>query len=311
MVSKNILVIGGTGAMGSRVIKHLSAATDSIWRIKVLTRCSTSEEALALRGQLPNVELIEGSVIDIDRIPDAAFDVDAVFCNTDFWSLWGPNGESLERDISIKLLEKSKHCGIEHFIYSSADHAEALSGWRLNVPHFDSKGAVEQYINQKRYQGDHWFRSSVSVLRTAPYFENFLSFFRPEKDIAGNLTFSLPINSSRWTMVALEDIGWFAAHLLSLPEYWRGLDLAIASDTLELEEIAKTVQKVSGIKTAVNKISDNDFLEHKSGLGSELLAMFEFTRTIGLRRDFLYLKDIHPDLISFETWAKSIDWSSL
>ncbi|MFI0260578.1 hypothetical protein ACH4OW_16260 [Streptomyces sp. NPDC017056] len=65
-----------------------------------------------------------------------------------------------------------------------------------------------------RKESDGWYTDHVSVLTTAPYFENLRHRLTPWPDGQGGLTFRLPPGAARYPLVALDDIAWFACHML-------------------------------------------------------------------------------------------------
>ncbi len=68
----NVLVTGASGFLGSHVVERLSARGD---RVRALVRRSSNRRHLE---RLPNVELFEGSVEQIDRMREAVDGVEAV-----------------------------------------------------------------------------------------------------------------------------------------------------------------------------------------------------------------------------------------
>lgn len=308
-IQKVALVIGGTGNMGKEVVRHLHHSNPGKWIIRVLTRNPLGEGASNLSELVSGLELVVGTVTNEQDLRSALDGVDVVFCNTDYWSLWSENGESIEAAVGSTILRLARESGVTHFVYSAADSTDSLSAWELSVSHFDAKAQVAHRIREGRYAGDMWFRKSVSILTTAPYYENFLSFFRPTYDaVAEELLFALPVGDARWTMVALSDIGWFAARMLSDRDYWGGRDLAIASDSLTIMDISAIFSQVTGLKSRGVALSDDLYLSLAGDMGRELLPMFKFVRKYGLWRDFKSLREIHPKMLRFGDWVATVNW---
>lgn len=141
--SKTIVVIGGTGAQGKAVIRHLSSL--NVYRILVLTRSLTSHPAEEL-SQLANVELIESqapSGYDLGAFLKAAKQSDYAFINTDGFAV----GEIAETYWGIRLFEVAKRAGVKHFVYSGLDYL-------ANEPSYnDDKHYVAHYMGKARVQG--------------------------------------------------------------------------------------------------------------------------------------------------------------
>lgn len=252
MASKRtILVIGGTGAMGRSVVRALLADKNHDWLIRVFTRNSRSDRAKELlEVGTDRVEFAEGDLNDADSLTTAMRSVYGVFCNTNFWSR-GAKTVARERDQGLRALEAAQRTGVQHFVYSSLDPACHLTGGALPVPHYDAKAAVEHEIDWRRseefmqQETDGWYSRHVSVLVAAPYFENFQSILMPESgqlsDGRDGLTFRGPLSGDApWQMVALNDIGFFAAHMFANPDTLGGCTLRIASDEPTMQQVVET-----------------------------------------------------------------------
>ncbi|MET1073125.1 MAG: NmrA family NAD(P)-binding protein, partial [Umezawaea sp.] len=150
-----VLVIGGTGALGGRVVlRLLEATTDTV---HVVTRDPGSRQArqlLDLSGD--RVRLVRGDVNDIAGVRTVMESVDRVFCNTDFFSTGAVTGEYEQ---GVALLEAARAAEVDRFIWSSLDSAVQLTGGAVPVPHYDSKAAVAAHIGMRR--SDEMMRKEV------------------------------------------------------------------------------------------------------------------------------------------------------
>lgn len=131
--------IGGTGAQGAAVIRHLS--TLNKFNLRVLTRDLASTQAKSLKS-LPHVELIQSSPSGYDEqsFHRAAHGADFAFVNTDGFS----TGEVAEVYWGIRFYELARQAGVKHFIYSSLDNVQELTDFNDNyIPgHYASKARV-------------------------------------------------------------------------------------------------------------------------------------------------------------------------
>ncbi|KAI9041080.1 putative hscarg dehydrogenase [Aspergillus affinis] len=82
MSSKLIVVLGATGNQGGSVIK--SFIKDPAWRIRALTRNTSSASAQALRES--GVEVVQANLDDPSSLEAAFQDANAIFAVTDFWN---------------------------------------------------------------------------------------------------------------------------------------------------------------------------------------------------------------------------------
>lgn len=320
MPNRIITVIGATGAMGRPVVKHLLADDTSAWHVRVVTRNRNSPEARSLAALAQGrVEFIEGPAGPATTAAAVA-GAHGIFCNTNFFATASVDGEYSE---GVAWLEAARNAGVEHFVWSSLDSMGALSHGRLPCPHFDAKAAVGAYIDRRRsddymrrglpgFVGDAWYLEHTTVLVTLPYIENLKGFFRPYpgklSDGRDGLVWSVPLDAAPLPMVALDDIGAFAALVLRDPATWRGRTLPIGSETLTMQQVAETFTRVTGIPAEYHPMPLAAFAQLPIPLMHDFLNMMKFFREVGLQRDHAELRALHPGLRSFESWLRETGW---
>ncbi|MFD7104839.1 NmrA family NAD(P)-binding protein [Streptomyces celluloflavus] len=305
----HVLVVGGTGAMGSHVIQHLLATTDAT--ITVPTRHPESAHATELAATAPHrLQLVRSDPAALNALMEQA---DRVFANTDFFSTGSAVGEYRQ---GMDLLTAAERAGVERFIWSSLDSAVSLTGHP--VPHFDSKAAVAAHIGlmrseeMLRKETDGWYTNHVSVLTTAPYFENLRDRLTPRPDGRGGLAFRLPLGAARYPLVALDDIAWFAGHMFENWQSWGARDLAVIGDSLTGDEIAATFTRVTGTPSTYIPMPHDDLRAAVPDFGHDYAAMFQFFADrdlYGRDRDITLLRRLHPDLMTFEDWLHHTGWT--
>jgi hypothetical protein len=117
-----IAIIGGTGAQGQPVIKHL--VQDGAYRVRVLTRDSTHHRARALLKLGPDessVELVQGSAMNeatVERLFDGAY---GAYVNLDGFAM----GDRREVYWGIRIFELAMASGIKH-CESSLRHTKCI-----------------------------------------------------------------------------------------------------------------------------------------------------------------------------------------
>ncbi|MEM7624166.1 MAG: NmrA/HSCARG family protein [Planctomycetota bacterium] len=315
---KKILIIGGTGAMGRAVVKALTESADSSWNAIVFTRNIDGEVAKALVHEgHGRVSLAHGNLDDRDSLLCAMRGVDAVFCNTNFWSTASLSGE---RDQGIRALNAAKEAGVDHFIYSSLDAVASRSGGKLMLPHYDAKAAVEHEIDWRRSDeymrqaSGGWYSRHVSVLVTAPYFENFQSIFLPEPgqlvDGTEGLIFRGPLSGeSDWQMVGLEDIGFFTKMMLDDRPQWGGRTLRIASDQLPMSRVVADFIEVTGIPAEYRPPTLEEFAASGIPNAHDVVNNFRLYREgYAAPRDYQELRRLHPGLRTWKDWLRETGW---
>ncbi len=308
------LVIGGTGAMGSAVVRRLLQASDGA--VRVLTRDPQSAKALGLaehgRGR---ISMVRGDVNEPGSLSVAVRGVAQVFCNTDFFSSMSAVGEYRQ---GLAALEAARGAGVDKFVWSSLDSAVALTHGRLPVPHYDGKAAVAAHIGLQRseemmqQETDGWYSEHVSVLTTAPYMENFQEQLAPQRgrmpDGRDGMTVAIPLGEGSSPLISLEDIAWFAVHMLKNWQSWGARDLAVVADSLTGQDIAAAFERVTGVPTAYVPVPLDALRASVPGVGHDFAAMFQFFQEhdlMGLDRDTALLRDMHPGLMTFEDWLRT------
>jgi len=316
-MSSVVLVIGGTGAMGGPVVRKL--LTTSERTVRVFTRNADSVRVKALlTGGGGRVEVAQGNLDNEDSLHAAMSGVDAVFCNTDFWSTASP---LREYEQGRRALQAAQRSDIEHFVWSSLDNAIGLTDGRIPVPHFDSKAAVEGWINLMRSEEfmrqdtDGWYSRHVSVLVTAPYFQNFQFRVLPRQgrlsDGRDGLVFNIALGTGRYPLIALEDIAWFADHILGDFEQWGDRTLRVLGDSLTGHEIAASFERVTGIAAEYRNVTLETIRTEMPSTGHDVAGMFAFFQAFDVMersRDIQYLRRLHPGLLSFSDWLTKSGW---
>ncbi len=147
----NILVTGGTGTVGSQVVRELSGKAH---RVKVLTRDP------AKVSDLPGVEPVAGNLLEPATVRSVFQGVDAVFLL---------NAVSLtEGSEGLMAVTGMRDAGVKRIVYLSVQEVDKAA-W---LPHFGSKVGVEEAIKRSGtpytilrpnnfYQNDYWFKDAL------------------------------------------------------------------------------------------------------------------------------------------------------
>jgi uncharacterized protein YbjT (DUF2867 family) len=135
-----ILIAGGSGQLGTRVVKLLTTRGLSV---RVLTR--DPKRARALRGDL--VELVKGDVRDRPAVDAAMSGISTVISAVQGFSGAGDcNPQTIDRDGNRNLIAAAQSSGVEHLILLSVHGAAADHPMEL----FRMKYAAEQDLRASR-----------------------------------------------------------------------------------------------------------------------------------------------------------------
>jgi uncharacterized protein YbjT (DUF2867 family) len=197
------------------------------YRVRAFTRNLCSPAAVELHEY--GVELWEGNFEDIDTIEKAAKKTDAVYVMTTSFE-GGPEAEVQQ---GKNVIDGVKKAGVKHIVMSSVASANQSTG----IPHFDSKYAVEQHLEE----------SGVPYTIVAPvaFMDNFISPMSLPGLRAGSISNVLPEDRTQ-QMVAVADIGAFAAAVLQRKDDCLGMRYDIASEEITGPQIAEILTHVTG-----------------------------------------------------------------
>ena len=274
--SRTILVTGATGQQGGAVTRSLLARGQ---KVRVLTRSPEKAGELAKKG----AEVVRGDFEDRDSLREAVRDVDGVFLmGTPFEK--GPKAE-VEQGKAIVLA--CWKFGAPHIVYSSVCAANLGTG----IPHFESKARVESYIRETG--------QPCTILRPVWFMENFTSPWLHPSIEKGVLT--TPIRPDRTLqMVALNDIGEYAAESFLQPKDFIGKEIDLAGDELTMEDIAAQLSCAMNRDIRYEQIPED---KAEAAVGEDFASMYRWFNDHGYNVDIVELKNRWPvPLTSFSRW---------
>jgi uncharacterized protein YbjT (DUF2867 family) len=276
-----VLVTGGTGKQGGAAVAELLAANKT--RIRVLTRDPTSPRAQRLAQQ--GVELAAGDLDNLAAVQAALQGVSAAFL---VQTIEGKGGVEAEQRNGIAFADAVKVAGGIHLVYSSVDGAERASG----VPHFESKWRIEQHIAR--------LDIPATILRPVAFMENFATSSFSLAMFFGMLKATMGA-TRKLQLVAVSDIGWFAARALESPASYKGRKIAIAGDELSLAEILAVYRRIVGKAPAVAPLPG---FAPRLTLPKDMYLMLRWFGEAGYTADIAAVRGEHPGALTFEAWLR-------
>lgn len=218
-MKKIILVIGATGHQGGTVIAALGQTDFSI---RALVRSASDPKALSLARS--GVEVVQG---DLDNPKSLLLAMQGAY------GVFSVQGYRLgDREVAQgKNVADAAHKGaVQHVVYSSVGGADRKSG----VPHFETKWQVEQYIRI--------LELPHTILRPAAFMEN-LEMTPPPMFMT--LMRSV-LQRKPLQLIAVRDIGKWAALAFSRPTEYMGRSIEIAGDEVTYEQMQQAYKNVYG-----------------------------------------------------------------
>ncbi|MET9535603.1 NmrA/HSCARG family protein [Streptomyces sp. NPDC006649] len=279
-----IVVFGGTGRQGGAVARELLRRGR---KVRAVVRDTESAGARALE-QL-GAALVKGDMEDPQSLDTALQGARGVYSVQTFE---GPDGSAGEIRQGKAVADAAKRAGTAHFVYGSVGGAERSSG----VEHFESKGEIERYITE--------LGLPATVLRPTMFLSNFAGMGPALVD--GELVLTIALDPATvLQMIAVEDIGVFAADAFEDPEHYVGRQIEIAGDALSGPEMAEVFARVSGVPTRFQELP----IEEIRKFSEEAAVMFDWFNKEGYKADLPALRVIHPDLITLENWVER-NWTA-
>ncbi len=273
-----ILVSGATGKQGGAVARHL---LKSGWKVRALTRSPEKAEATALIKE--GARIVKGDLNNPASLRSALSGVYGVYSVQNSWE------HGVEKEIvqGMTFADEAKRAGAAHFVYSSVGSADCNTG----VPHFESKWKIEEHIRSIGLRS--------TIIRPVFFMENLLA---PDTLSAiGNGSLMQGLDPSKpLQMVAVDDIGAFAALAFDEPDEYIGKELDIAGDELTGPQMAEILGRVLDREITYQQTP----IEQIRAFSDDYAAMVEWFNDEGYQADIPALRKIRPALMTFEKWVE-------
>jgi uncharacterized protein YbjT (DUF2867 family) len=286
LVSKNsertILVTGATGRQGGAVYQHLRTKG---FRLRALVRDLNSNQARQLIrfGE----QVFHGNLDDPDSLMRAMDGVYGVF------SMQPYTANEVQRGAA--LIEAAKRRGVSHLVYTSVGSANEETG----IPHFESKAKVEEHLRSSGLR--------YTILRPVFFMENWLKMFgywgEPIRD--GQLRQPLS-PTTNLQMVAVDDIGAFAALAFEHPGKWEHRTFSLAGDELSMQQIADAFSRVTAQDVKYVQLPWDRF---EKTMGREITVMYRWFEETGFHLNVEQVRREYPLTHTFIRWLE-VYWNA-
>ncbi|MDH3208261.1 MAG: NmrA/HSCARG family protein [Gemmatimonadota bacterium] len=265
---KMVLVTGATGQQGGATARAL---LERGVRVRGVTRKADSEASRALVAL--GAEMVSADYADPVSLGAAMEGADSVFAvATPFEA-----GVEAETAQGIALVEAAEAAGLSHFVYSSVANAGARTG----VPHFESKYRVEQHLAASALK---W-----TVIAPVYFMDNLFYPDALDGVRKGAYAIALPPDVAL-QQIAVEDIGTFAAHVLTHADAFAGQRIDIAGDELSSRESAQILSDTLGRPISTFEIP----IDTIRSFSEDLALMYEWFARKGYSVDIDGLRSSYP-----------------
>ncbi|GAA6042890.1 hypothetical protein JCM8097_002754 [Rhodosporidiobolus ruineniae] len=280
--SSTVLVVGATGRQGGSVVRALQQLP-SPPMIRALSRNLDSPSAIKLKQQ--GVEVIKGSLADQASLEAALRNVDSAFL---VYAQPGKGSTDLPEDEQGRLfLAAARAVSLPFLVYSSASDVTQTCG----VSYWEAKARFEEILAASGQK--HAVLAPVAFMDNFPKTASFASF-------AAMGLFDAALHGKALQMIAVDDIGYFAAQALTNPATFAGRKVQLAGDSLSMEDVRRAYQRVEG--RSVWKAWFPSFVVDL--LPKDMRTMLKICATTGTTADVEVCRREHAGLKTFEQWLR-------
>ena len=277
----NVAVTGATGRQGGAVARHLLQAGAAV---RAIVRDAQSPAARALEQS--GAKLMAADQGDSSSLRRAFEGVNGVFAMQ-------PQLDGkfrTEHTFGHALADAARAAGVAHYVYSSGLGA----GEAPEVSHFAAKAAIERHIES--------IGLPFTILRPGGFMENVLMPIVVKGLAKGKLTTPAAVDAPQ-QLIAVDDIGAFAALAFREREKHLGRTIALAGDVASVRRQAEVLSIVLGRPVKPAKLPGPIT---RLALGGDLYRMFRWIDQNGSRThvDIGALRVQHPGLMTFAAWCE-------
>ena len=275
---RTVLVTGATGKQGGATLRHLAGKGG--FRLRAMTRKPGSDAAKAVAAL--GAEVVQGDLDDAPSLERALAGCWGVFAVQNTWEA-GVEGEEAQ---GKRIAEIARRQGVQHYVYTSVGSANRNTG----IPHFDNKARIEQKVRELKFP-------SIVILRPVFFMENLVS----PSFLQGDKLVTAMRPTTKLQMIAVDDIGRFAAQAFVDPGKWSGTETDLAGDAATMPEAAAAVSEIVGRTIAFEPIP----IEAVRKNSEDVAKMLEWFERVGYSADIPSLEarfGIRPKTL--REWAR-------
>jgi uncharacterized protein YbjT (DUF2867 family) len=290
-MSRTLLIAGATGKQGGATIQALLS---SDFEILALTRDASSPSAQKLAALSPRVKLVQGDLNNARAI----FDMARLITKNSIWGVFSvqaanSRNPSIEEAQGKSLIDAAVCNNVQVFVYTSIDRGGALSlSTPTNVPVWTTKHRIEQHLRAKAKTSG----MRYTILRPTNFME-LLS-----DDMSGRIFANIWKNhftNERLHLVAVRDIGYFAAQAFIYSDQFSGREITLTGDEITFAEANAIFHEKFGKSLPT---ANNLLVLTVLRLSKNIKPMIEFVKTRPPDLGIEACRMMHPGLTDWRTW---------
>lgn len=282
---KTIVVVGATGLQGRAVTAHLLAGGR---RVRAVTRDPDAPAARALAQA--GAELVRAEMDDLASLVTAAEGAYGLFSvQPTVGSPGTPAGFSAEDEVrwGRNVADAAHAAGVRHLVYASLAGAGRHDTEKLPV-NTVNKWRIEQHITR--------LGLPATFLRPVSFMENYTGgYYLRDGALATAFDPDVPQQ-----IMAVDDVGVFAALAFDQPGEWIGRAVDLAGDELTPRRIAAAVSAAIGRSLPSVQIP----IEEIARIGEDFAYAYTWLNERGYRADVAFARALHPGLMNLDTWLR-------
>jgi uncharacterized protein YbjT (DUF2867 family) len=276
-IDKTVLVTGATGNQGGATARHLLADG---WRVRALVRDETAAAATGLA--IAGAELVRGDLDDrasLDAAVRGAYGV---------YSVQSANDNEISQGKNIA--DAAKAAGVQHLVYSSVGGVESQNRFYVE----QGWGPIDKWQIERHIQE---LGISATILRPAGFMEDFTNptrFFQ-------NGSLNVPWHDDLvMQLIAIDDIGAFAALAFADPDTYVDRAVEIAGDRLTAPRIAAALGRAAGRPVSHARIPLDVLWDH----APEVAKVMTWANETYYAVDPAPVRAAFPGVLDFDGWLE-------
>jgi len=296
-----IVITGATGAQGGSALRALEATGQ--FSLRAVTRNVQSEAAQALAKS--GVEVLKGDATDAQSMERAFAGAWGAYLVTNFWDPAAGLAHDTDLVQGKTMVDTAVAAGVKFVVWSSLHDIEAISGGKLEVPHYTNKNKVEQYIRS--------IGLDAAFVYAGFYAANWINFpplAGPQREKDGSIVIRAPFRAD----VALPvididaDFGKFVAPVFLDPTKYHYKKILAATEYVTVGQMAAAYTDVTGENIAIIPIPIGDLPVAELRLTSLLFNQYGYYCGEHLEPTRLLYGD-KLNLNSFKDWIRNTGFS--
>lgn len=247
MADPAILVTGATGQQGGATLRAL---TGKGFSLRAMTRKPEGDAAKNVAAET-GATIVHGDLNDEASLRRALQGAWGVLAVQNTWEA----GVEAEEAQGKRIAKLARESGVQHYVYSSVGSADRKTG----IPHFENKSRIEDTVRSLKFP-------SHVILRPVFFMPNLVSpwFLHGDKLI----TALDPATSLQ--MIAVEDIGRYAARVFIDAQRFAGHEIDLAGDAATMPQAAAALGKGLGRALEYVRIPIDDVRKNSEDVATML-----------------------------------------